>query len=112
MRNGTVTVWQPPTRLVKSGSKKGRTLPNNLYPIAWIQELRTAIAAVDPDIDAKLYTSHSLRSGAATALVEAGGSIDDARQLLNHKSDGAVIHYVKSGDKRSRKLAGSLLAFD
>jgi integrase len=54
--------------------------------------------------------SHSLRSGAATAVVEAGGSLDDARQLLNHKSDTAAAHYAKSAANKRRQRASTMLA--
>ena len=107
---GNATVWQPPTRTIKAGRRQGHEVPNPLKNSAWIEALRTAIHTVRPDCDARIYTSHSLRSGAATALVEAGGSLDDARQLLNHKSETAAAHYVKAGEDRRRRLASTMLA--
>jgi integrase len=109
MKTGHTQTWQPPNRIVRKGRYAGKTVPNPLSTSAWIEALRDAIKKADPACNAALYTSHSLRSGAATALVEAGGSIDDARQLLNHKSETAVAHYVKANPDRRRRVAGTML---
>ena len=109
-RKGKHTVWQPPTRVIRSGKNQGKVVPNPISSSAWLDALRLAISSVRPDCDADIYTSHSLRSGAATAVVEAGGSLDDARQLLNHKSDTAAAHYVKSAANKRRQRASTMLA--
>ena len=75
----------------------------------WNQHIRRALTAIRPALNACVYSSHSFRSGASTALVERGASLDDARQLLNHRSEKAVAHYVKSNLELRRKLVGSML---
>jgi integrase len=104
-REGSRVVWQPPTRV----NKRGRQVPNPFKQGAWNTEIRKALKAVKPDCNPSDYSSHSFRSGAATALVEGGGSYDDARQLLGHKSDSATAHYVKSSLETRRKLAAATL---
>jgi integrase len=61
------------------------------------QALRQALLCSCPHLreTIKLYSSHSLRKGGATALYEAGFSIGRCRAVLRHSSEDAVRHYVQ-----------------
>jgi integrase len=104
VRRGNGFKLGPSTKLVK-----GKWVPNAIADGAWNKIICDGITAARPNIDPTVYTSHGLRSGAATSLVENGGSLDDARQLLGHRSEQAVACYVKSNIERRRKIASSTL---
>jgi integrase len=68
------------------------------------QALRQALLVACPHLaeSIKLYSSHSLRKGGATALYEAGFSLGRCRAVLRHSSDDAVSHYVQPSQASMR----------
>jgi hypothetical protein len=70
--------------------------------------LRYAIKRTCPTEDASRFSSHSLRSGGATSLIEQGVSLDECRALLGHMSHSAIKAYHKKRQDHARSLLGKL----
>jgi hypothetical protein len=96
------TNWAPPRR--DDGTLSCITVAN------YNATLRFAIAKTCPEEDASRFSSHSIRSGGATSLVEQGVSLDECRALLGHMSHSAIKAYHKKRQEHSRSLLGRLYA--
>ncbi len=70
--------------------------------------LRYAIQRTCPTEDAARFSSHSIRSGGATSLIEQGVSLDECRALLGHMSHSAIKAYHKQRQAHARQLLSRL----
>ena len=72
-------------------------------------ELRQAVAACGQGYDPEDYSSHSLRSGGATAMYHADIPIEDIQRRGRWKSDCWRI-YIFGDRNRARALVGKMTA--
>ena len=70
----------------------------------WNNDLRVALQQSCGEVDPRRFSSHSVRSGATTSLLDQGVPLDDCRLLLRHKSTTAVLRYHKELPQHSRGL--------
>jgi hypothetical protein len=79
--------WGPPFK--DNGSL------NSLSLGSWNGAFRHAIKCACPNKDAQRFSSHSVRAGGATSLLQQGVPLDVTRLVLHHKSLTAVNAYHK-----------------
>jgi len=83
--------------------KGGRLTTRTVYAI--VKQALTAIG-----LSGREYTAHSLRHTAACMILEAGGTIADAQDVLRHASPATTQIYLKSRKNEQRlKTAAELL---
>ena len=61
-------------------------------------------------LDSDRLTAHSLRHTAATLNLEAGGSLEETKQLLNHRSITTTMVYVKELERMKNKSEDRIAA--
>jgi hypothetical protein len=96
------TAWAPSTK--PDGSVTSIDLNT------WNATLRQAIAKTCPREDPSRYSSHSMRSGGATSLIEQGVSLHECQLLLGHASQTAIKAYHKKRQDHARQLLSRLYA--
>ena len=80
----------------RSIRKGGRTIGNNLQPLAVNQILKEYLAKAGYNPDE--YGAHSLRSGFLTEAAEHGASLFKMLEVSRHKSADMVLHYVRTAN--------------
>jgi integrase len=104
--------WEAPTGLVVRLDKYGLPHevmePTGFASGTWNDDLQRILRAACPELDARLYTAHCLRSGGSTAALANGVPVETVQQMLCHRRLDSTLIYTRPGQQELRQAFASV----